>query len=189
MLLSVTFTVNHCSGKSNHLTSKASAILQQINPIIPEARRTMTRMPISPWSLPGNVAVLMVSLLFVTHSLPSSLFCQALTSSIGHVRQHATSTGHTTLTSRNNQRRKRLLFSTPPSEEEDSTSNASMKASVPAVPPTPTIASREAPEASSSYPIDLPSPLLLASSMILAIVGVGKIVAAIFSYCCYSAAA
>jgi hypothetical protein len=40
-------------------------------------------------------------------------------------------------------------------------------------PPTPTSLSPTAVEEPSSYPIDLPSPILLAASMLLAIVGTG----------------
>lgn len=70
-----------------------------------------------------------------------------------------------------------VLLSTPQSNNEDDATRSieSMSTTVSNVPtPTTRPPTTKEPE-KSSYPIDLPSPLLLASSMILAIVGVGKI--------------
>jgi hypothetical protein len=58
------------------------------------------------------------------------------------------------------------LFSSPPGDE-DKVDVVAPKATTTSAPPTPS-----EPEG-TEYPIDLPSPLLLSTSMILAIIGIG----------------
>lgn len=64
---------------------------------------------------------------------------------------------------------KTVIFSTPPESEEGSVPDAFADPLVSDIPQV----SDPAPEG-TSYPIDVPSPILLASSMVLAIIGVGK---------------
>lgn len=61
------------------------------------------------------------------------------------------------------------IFSTPPENEEEQGLDAFADPLTANKPPVPD----STPEG-TSYPIDAPSPILLASSMVLAIIGVGK---------------
>ncbi len=61
------------------------------------------------------------------------------------------------------------IFSTPPESEEEQGLDAFADPLTANKPPVPDMT----PEG-TSYPIDAPSPILLASSMVLAIIGVGK---------------
>jgi hypothetical protein len=81
-----------------------------------------------------------------------------------------------------------MLFSTEPTQqptEESSPGTASKKGEVEAeaeviyTPPSVVPATTKAAEDNNNpYPIDLPSPLLLASSMVLAIAGTGEMICA-----------
>ena len=76
--------------------------------------------------------------------------------------------GSRTITTISRHQKQHVLFSSDPEKTESS--NDEKPTSVVETPTTNTTPEEE----SAPYPIDLPSPLLLASSIILAIAGVGK---------------
>jgi hypothetical protein len=118
-----------------------------------------------------NLTALLGSLLLLTspHAM-SPLFCHGLIISHGWHTVQLPSL-------KCNRSNKVFLLSAPQSNDKDddlTRAKDAMNTPMSVVAPTTRPSSLIEPE-KSSYPIDLPSPLLLASSMILAIVGVGKI--------------